>query len=518
MSNDPKRYFISTSIPYVNAQPHVGHALEFIQTDAYARFHRQQGQDVFFLTGSDENALKNVQAAEAEGISTQELVDRNVVGFQNLLTLLNCSNDDFIRTSIDPRHQPGASRIWKQLVDAGDVYSKHYTGLYCVGCEAFYDADELVDGLCPIHGTKPVEVEEENYFFRLSKYGDELHRRISSDEMKVIPTTRKNEVLRFIESGLADISISRSEERARGWGVPVPDDPSQVMYVWIDALSNYITALDYANDGENYRHYWQNGDNRVHEIGKDILRFHSIYWPAMLLSAGIPLPTRIVVHGFLTIDGRKMSKSLGNVVDPADVTDTYGADAVRYYMLREINPSGDGDFSIQKIEARYNADLANDLGNLLNRTVSMINRYRAGQVPAPGDDSELETALKALTEDATERSRSLMFNYEPQAALTAIWEIVTAANTYVEQSAPWTLSKAEKNGDEAAGKQLDTVLHTLAATLSHLAWLLQPYIPTSVEKIAEQLGAPGPGAEIVAGQQVTKPQPIFPRIEEEAAV
>jgi methionyl-tRNA synthetase len=515
---EQKRYFISTSIPYVNAQPHVGHALEFIQTDAYARFHRQQGQDVFFLTGSDENALKNVQAAEAEGITTQELVDRNVTGFQNLLELLNCSNDDFIRTSVDPRHQAGASRIWKQLVEAGDVYRKHYTGLYCVGCEAFYDEEELVDGLCPNHGTPPVPVEEENYFFKLSNYGDELHRRISSDEMKVIPTSRKNEVLRFIEQGLADISISRSQERARGWGVPVPDDPGQVMYVWIDALSNYVTALDYANDGQNYQHYWENGNNRVHAIGKDILRFHAIYWPAMLLSAGIPLPTRVVVHGFLTIDGRKMSKSLGNVVDPAEVAAQYGADAVRYYMLREVSPSGDGDFSIPKLEARYNADLANDLGNLLNRSVSMINRYRGGQIPEPGPDTDLESSLKALVEDATARSRSLMFAYEPQQALTAIWEIVTAANTYVEQSAPWTLSKSEKGGDESAGQQLDTVLFTLASVLGKLAWLLQPYIPTSVEKIAAQLGSSEVGAEVVPGQQVEKPQPLFPRIEEEAAV
>ena len=515
---EQKRYFISTSIPYVNAQPHVGHALEFIQTDAYARFHRQIGQDVFFLTGSDENALKNVQAAEAEGITTQELVDRNVVGFQNLLAQLNCSNDDFIRTSIDPRHQAGASKIWRQLVEAGDVYSKHYTGLYCVGCEAFYGEDELADGVCPTHGTPPVEVEEENYFFKLSNYGDELHRRISADELQVVPQTRKNEVLRFIEQGLADISISRSQERARGWGVPVPDDPGQVMYVWIDALSNYITALDYANEGDLYQRYWKNADTRVHEIGKDILRFHAIYWPAMLLSAGIPLPTHVVVHGFLTIDGRKMSKSLGNVVDPAEVAAKYGADAVRYYMLREISPAGDGDFSIQKLESRYNADLANDLGNLLNRTVSMINRYRAGQIPQPGPDTDLESSLKALVDDATQRSLAQMSAYEPQQALTAIWEIVTAANTYVEQSAPWTLSKSEKGGDESAGQQLDTVLFTLASALGKLAWLLQPYIPTSVEKIASQLGSSEVGAVVAPGQQVEKPQPLFPRIEEEAAV
>ncbi len=463
MPDDRQVYFISTSIPYVNAEPHVGHALEFAQTDTYARFHRALGQDVYFLTGSDENALKNVQAAEVLGISTRELVDQNVVAFQNALQVLNASNNDFIRTSVEERHFSGVDRLWRAVEASGDIYKKHYTGLYCVGCETFYTEAELIDGKCPVHETPPVPVEEENYFFRLSKYGDELHRRISSDELKVFPETRKNEVLRFIEAGLQDISVSRSQERARGWGIQVPGDPDQVIYVWIDALANYITALGYGTDGELYERYWQNAESRVHAIGKDILRFHAIYWPGILLSAGVPLPTEIVVHGFLTINGAKMSKTTGNVIDPIAVADEFGADAVRYYFLREVSPHGDGDFSVNRIIERYNADLANDLGNLLNRSVSMINRYRDGVIPEAGDPTETETDLAATLERSIERSTELFGVYEPQQALAAIWETVTAANTYVELSQPWVLAREARNGDAAAAGQLDTVLATLAA-------------------------------------------------------
>ncbi len=512
---DQKTYFISTSIPYVNARPHVGHALEYVQTDLYARFHRQQGEDVYFLTGSDENSLKNVQAAEAEGISTQELVDQYVKAFVGMCEELNISNDDFIRTSVDQRHLDGSARIWKAMSDAGDLYQKRYSGLYCVGCEAFYTEEELIDGLCPEHGTRPVVVEEENWFFRLSKYQDELHRRISNDELKISPQTRKNEVLRFIESGLEDFSVSRSQERARGWGIEVPGDPGQVMYVWVDALANYITALDYATDGPNFDRYWTNGDARVHEIGKGILRFHAVYWPAMLLSAGIALPTNVVVHGYLTVDGQKMSKSIGNVVDPVEVARQFGADALRYYMLRDYSPGGDGDFSIARLTGRYNADLANDLGNLLNRTVSMIHRYRDGVIPAPGDDGELEVALNELKESVTTRATALLSAYEPQQALGAIWELVTATNTYVEQSSPWTLARQVRDGDESAAGKLDTVLFTLASVLGRLAWLLQPFIPGSVEGIASQLGSSGVGDEVEAGQTVGEARPLFPRIDEE---
>ncbi|CAN5689636.1 methionine--tRNA ligase [soil metagenome] len=519
MSDQRRVYYITTSIPYVNARPHVGHALEFVQTDAYARFRRQQGDDVYFLSGSDENSLTNVLAAEAEGVTTRELVDRNVAVFQQALDLLDCSNDDFIRTSVEERHFEGASKLWRAMDAAGDVYTQQYSGLYCVRCEQFYNEDELVDGLCPDHRIPPVLVEEENYFFRLSKYGDELHRLITSDEFRVVPETRKNEVLRFIERGLEDFSISRSQERARGWGVPVPGDDSQVMYVWLDALANYITALDFANDGELYDHYWTGADERVHEIGKNIVRFHAIYWPAMLLSAGLPLPTHIVVHGFLTIDGEKMSKSLGNVIDPVEVVNDYGSDAVRYYLLREVSPHGDGDFSIGRLIERYNSDLANDLGNLLNRSVTMINRYRDGIIPEPGEATEIETNLAATLERSVERSTELFRAYEPQQAINAIWEAVTATNTYIELAQPWVLAREARNGDEDAVVRLDTVLATLATTIARIAQLLQPVIPTAVEEIARQLGSESIDALPTPGQRVTDPTPIFPRIEvEEEAV
>ncbi|MFW6074245.1 MAG: methionine--tRNA ligase, partial [Chloroflexota bacterium] len=511
MTDQRSVYYITTSIPYVNARPHVGHALEFVQTDAYARFHRQKGEDVFFLSGSDENSLTNVLAAEAEGISTRELVDRNVAFFEEALRKLDCSNDDFIRTSSEQRHFDGAEKLWKAMDVAGDVYSQQYTGLYCVRCEQFYTEEELVDGKCPDHRIPPVVVEEENYFFRLSKYADELHRLISTDEMKIVPESRKNEVLRFIERGLEDFSISRSQERARGWGVPVPGDESQVMYVWVDALSNYITALDYANEGDLYQRYWVNADHRVHEIGKNIIRFHAIYWPAMLLSAGVKLPTEIVVHGFLTIDGEKMSKTLGNVIDPIEVVDQYGADAVRYYLLREVSPGGDGDFSIGRLIQRYNNDLANDLGNLVNRTVSMINRYRDGVIPESGERTELEDNLIATLERGEKRYAELFAEYEPQQALNAAWESVTATNTYVEQAAPWVVARQIRDGDESANARLDTILATLAEAVSRIGWTLQPVLPTSVQEIARQLGSESLDTVPSPGQLVAKPQPIFPR-------
>jgi len=507
-------YFISTAIPYVNARPHVGHSLEFVLTDAYARYQRQRGRDVFFLSGSDENSLKNVQAAEKEGVTTQALVDRYVRAFQEMCETLNVSNDDFIRTSIDPRHIEGARKIWRALETGGDLYLKSYRGLYCVGCEQFYDEDELVDGRCPEHGTVPDLVEEENWFFRLSKYAARLHDLISRDVLNVVPTSRKNEVLRFIESGLEDFSVSRSRARARDWGVEVPGDPSQVMYVWVDALANYITALDYAEDGANYHRYWIDARDRVHVIGKGILRFHAIYWPAMLLSAGEPLPTHVVVHGYLTADGQKISKSLGNVIDPVDVVARYGSDALRYYLLRDFSPFGDGDFTWEKLAVRYRSDLANDLGNLLNRSVSMIGRYRAGAVPLPRAATALEDELGTLAKEVERRVDAALAGYDPQAALVAIWELVTRANGYVELTAPWALARAERDG--GATDRLDTVLATLAATLGQLAYLLAPFLPTTSAAMATQLGLDSPGAP-VANQRVAEPSPLFPRIEDEVA-
>lgn len=333
--NDP-RWYITTAIPYVNAKPHLGFALEVVLTDAQARYHRLKGEDVRFLTGSDENSLKNVQAAEREGVTTRELVARNAAHFYALRDVLNLSFDDFIRTSVEQRHVAGVHKLWDACQRSGDIYKRSYSGLYCVGCEQFYAEDELEGGLCPEHRVRPELIEEENYFFRLSRYGDRLLDVIASDQLAIVPETRKNEVLSFIRGGLQDFSISRSQARARGWGIGVPGDPDQVLYVWFDALGNYITALDYAGEGEAYRRYWHDNPRRVHVIGKGITRFHAIYWPAILLSAGVPLPATIFVHGYLTVDGQKISKSLGNAIDPVTLVERYGIDATRYYLLREV--------------------------------------------------------------------------------------------------------------------------------------------------------------------------------------
>ncbi len=513
-----KRYYITTSIPYVNARPHIGHALEFVQTDAFARFHRLMGDDTRFLTGTDENSLTNVLAAEREGIPTADLVDRNAATFIGLTEILDISNDDFIRTSVEERHIEGARKLWQACARSGDIYKRHYSGLYCVRCEQFYTEDELDNGLCPEHHIPPELVEEENYFFRLSRYGDKLLALIDSGELRIIPETRRNEVRSFVARGLEDFSLSRSRARARGWGVEVPDDPDQVMYVWFDALANYITALNYGLDQELYRSYWVDNPERVHVIGKGILRFHAVYWPGMLLSAGEPLPSTVFVHGYLTIDGEKMSKSLGNVVDPAELVERYGSEAVRYWMLREVPPTGDADYTDEKLERRYNADLANDLGNLLNRTVSMIHRYRGGQIPAPAGTGD----SLGIAQIAGQLQGSMAQDYDPQQALAGIWESIVRANRYVEESSPWVLAKAERAGDDEARQKLDTALYSLAETLRVVAAALRPFLPRTSLRMAEQLGVThGKGAwsdelrwgQIEPGTTVRKPEPIFPKLE-----
>jgi methionyl-tRNA synthetase len=517
-------YLITTAIPYVNARPHIGFALEIIQTDTFARYHRQRGEDVYFLTGSDENSLKNVQAAEAEGISTRELVDRNATAFEGLRPLLNLSFDQFIRTSADPRHAAGAQKLWEACAANGDIYQKTYRGLYCVGCEQFYTPAELTpEGLCPEHLTRPDVVEEENYFFRLSNYGPQLLQLIESGELRIIPESRRNEVLSFIRMGLEDFSISRSVARARNWGVPVPGDPGQVMYVWFDALTNYITALDYAHDGPLYQRYWAESPQRVNTIGKGVIRFHAVYWPAMLLSAKVRPPSTVFVHGYISVAGQKMSKSLGNVVDVYDLVEKYGAEAVRYFLLREVPATADADFTYEKFEARYNSDLANDLGNLLNRAVSMIHRYRGGTVPAPGDPDALDTELRAVAEGIPARVAAALGDYDPQEALDAIWELVKRANQYVEQNQPWTLAKTAKGGDAGAAGRLDSVLYNLAESLRLLAIHLAPFLPATAAGIAEQLGQPAaldtPYTEAVRwggtapGSTVAEARPLFPRLQ-----
>lgn len=483
--------YVTTAIPYVNARPHIGFALEATLTDALARYHRLRGYDVRALTGTDDNSLKNVRAAQAAGVTTQELVNTNATAYQELARALNLSFDDFIRTSVDPRHLAGVRALWLACAARGDIYRKAYQGLYCVGCERYYTEDELVDGLCPEHQTPPEVVEEENYFFRLSRYAGQLEDLIASDTLRILPETRKNEALSLIRSGLTDFSVSRSAARAHGWGIPVPGDPDQIIYVWFDALGNYITALDYAGQGPLYLRYWASAGKKVHIIGKDVLRFHAVYWPAMLLSAGAPLPTDIFAHGFVTVDGAKISKSRGNVVDPIGLVERFGADAVRYYLLRELSPATDGDFATERLLRAYHTDLADRLGNLLNRAVRLVERYRDGVVPAPVVILSADEPLLDAARSVPAAVARAMEAFAPNVALAQVWRLVDAANRYVEQTEPWALAKIRSTGGaagEEASDQLSTALYQLVEALRLIAYLLRPFIPETAAGIARQLG------------------------------
>ena len=516
------RWYITTAIPYVNAGPHLGHAQEAVLTDAQARYHRLKGDDVRFLTGSDENSLKNVQAAEREGITTRELVDRNAAHFHALRDVLNLSFDDFIRTSVEPRHIVGVQKLWDACHRRGDIYKRSYSGLYCVGCEQFYAEDELEDGLCPEHQVQPELIEEENYFFRLSRYSGQLLDVIASDQLAIVPETRKNEVLSFLRRGLQDFSISRSQARARGWGISVPGDPDQVLYVWFDALGNYITALDYADEGEAYRRYWHDNPHRVHVIGKGITRFHAIYWPAMLLSAGVPLPTTIFVHGYITVDGHKISKSLGNAIDPGRLVERYGIDAIRYYLLREVRSTEDGDFTLDRFIRAYNANLADQLGNLLSRTVGMVTRYYDGIVPAPGAVAAADWALIELANALPERVDDAVARFATHEALAALWEFIATTNKYVMEVRPWELAK-QRQRDAAVEARLGTVLYHLVEALRLIAYLCTPFLPATAAAIARQLGSDTlPNAHYgesirwgryIAGTPVHPAGVLFPKLE-----
>jgi methionyl-tRNA synthetase len=513
-------FYVTTAIPYVNATPHLGFALELVQADVLARYHRLRGDDTWFLTGTDENSLTNVLAAERDGVPVRALVDRNAEAFRSLTATLHLSNDDFIRTATDPRHLDGAQRFWEACVRAGDVYRRAYRGLYCVRCERFYTADELIEGRCPEHGIPPESVEEENYFFRLSRYAPRLAELLDTRQLRVRPDSRHHEVRAFVARGLEDFSISRTCARARGWGIPVPGDADQVMYVWFDALTNYVTALGYGTGAPRYQRSWVETARRVHVIGKDILRFHAVYWPAMLLSAGAPLPTTIVVHGFLTRDGRRMSKTLGTGVDPVALAEAWGVDAVRYWLLREVPPFDDADYTDASFARAYNADLANDLGNLLQRTVSMIQRYRNGVVAAP--DAVATSPLPAIAEPLPAAlHRALGEDGDPRGALRAVWSLVVAANRLVEDAKPWALARDERGGDAGAGRRLDAVLWDLAESLRLVAEALRPLLPATAAAIAEQLGV-GPAScwarglgwgGLRTGTRVRTATPLFPRQE-----
>ena len=490
------RVYLSTTIPYVNGSPHLGHALELVQADVLARHYRRAGEQVRFQTGTDDNSLKNVLAARDEGISTSELVGRNASAFARLRGPLALSFDDFIRTSSDPRHRPGVERLWRACAASGDFYRQRYDGEYCVGCEQFYKPAELPGGRCPEHGTRPERVAEQNWFFRLSRYAGQLQDLIGSGRLRIEPAARRNEVLGFIAGGLEDFSVSRPAARAAGWGIGVPGDPAQVIYVWWDALGNYISALGYGTGAQDYQRWWAGADRRIHLVGKGVLRFHAVYWPAILLSAGQPLPTDILVHDYLTINGNKISKSgtgpgAGGCAgsEPAALAGRYGTDAVRWWLLREVPRVGDTDFTAGRLVARANDDLANGAGNLVSRVVTLVHKYRDGRVPrnprqGTGPDPDGRGCLQATAANAADSVATALEAFDFRAATSAVWAIVEEANRYAERAQPWHLAAAEHGGDAGAGRQLDVALAELTGACRTLATELTPFVPGLAARIA----------------------------------
>ena len=477
--------YLTTTIPYVNARPHLGHALEYVQADALARHYRRLGHQVRFQTGTDDNSLKNVLAATEAGVGVQAFVDANANAFVALGGTLSLSVDDVIRTSTDPRHRAGVEALWRAC--SHDLYRRHYEGLYCVGCESFYTPAELDSGLCPEHRTRPELVAEENWFFRLSRYAARLRDDIGAGRLRIEPAGRRNEVLAFIDGGLADFSVSRSVGRAHGWGIPVPGDASQVIYVWWDALGNYITALGYGGDDAGLRQWWTGAARRVHLLGKGVLRFHAVYWPAILASAGLPLPTDILVHDYLTVDGRKISKSGGGAADPAEIAAAYGTDALRWWLLRDVPRIGDVDFTRERLIGRANDELAHGIGNLVNRVVSLVRKYRDGVVPElaelpPGSRELVDASRLALAK--TDAALALG---DFRLATSAVWSIAVTANRFISQTRPWLLAPAAAAGDERAGHELNAVLALLVRSCRELAIQLEPFLPDASARIAAQV-------------------------------
>ncbi|MDR0344994.1 MAG: methionine--tRNA ligase [Nocardiopsaceae bacterium] len=495
-------FYLTTAIPYVNAEPHLGHALELVHADVLARHRRRRGQPVRFLTGTDDNAVKNVSAARAAGVPVREFVDRNAASFARLRDPLALSFDDFIRTSADPRHRAGVERLWRQCADRGDLYLRDYQGRYCAGCEQFYQPAELDRGLCPEHGVPPEPVTERNWFFRLSRYAGQLRSVLESGRVRVEPAARRNEVLAFVRAGLADFSVSRPAQRAGGWGIPVPGDPGQTIYVWWDALANYITALGYGSaDEQPYRDWWLTAAERVHVIGKGILRFHAVSWLALLLSAGQPLPDVIYVHEYLTAGGSKLSKSTGGAASPCQLAAEFGTDAVRWWLLREVARTGDTDFTPGRLVRRANQDLANGLGNLQHRTLSLVHRYRYGRLPAPGQAAgPLAAACDALPRLIDES----LAGFDFRAAAGAVSAVVATGNRLAETERPWELARREADGDRAAADRLDRVLAVLVHACRVLAAEVGPFLPAGAAALGRQL-QPGPG-------HAAPPEPVFTRL------
>jgi methionyl-tRNA synthetase len=473
-----KKFYVTTSIAYTNAPPHLGFALELIQADVIARHRRLLGEDVFFLTGTDEHGQKNVKAAEEAGKTPKEFTDGISANFKDLTKVLNLSNNKFIRTTDQKRHWPAVKKVWRELKENGYIYKKKYKGLYCSGCEAFITKKDLKDGECIIHQKKPEVIGEENYFFRLSKYSKQIEKVIREDKIRIVPRARKNEILNFIKQGLEDISFSRPRKDLK-WGIPVPNDDSQTIYVWADALINYLSALSYSENSSQFKKYWPAD---VHCIGKDILKFHAAIWPGIILSLNLPLPKIIFVHGFITVRGQKMSKSLGNVIDPLELVKKYGTDPVRYFLLREIPPAEDGDFTYQKFEERYNADLANGLGNLAARSLTLAEKLNIKRVKTP------QVAARAFVNTPKEKYNNSLKAFKFNEALSAVWEIIGAFDRHIEREEPWR-----------GGKNAIQIVSDSIFALKEIAEMLQPFLPETSEKIFKQL-------------KTKKVKPLFPRI------
>ena len=506
-------FYITTPIYYPSAKLHIGHAYCTTVADTIARFKRLAGYDVFFLTGSDEHGQKIQQAAEKEGVTPQAYVDRIVAGFQELWQLLGISYDDFIRTS-EERHHELVQNIFQQIYDQGDIYKGEYKGLYCTPCESYWTELQLDEnGNCPDCHRPVQEVSEEAYFFRMSKYADRVLAYIKEHPDFIQPVSRRNEMISFIEQGLEDLCVSRT---SFDWGIPVPFDPKHVVYVWFDALTNYLTPIGYMHDKETFRKYWPCD---VHLVGKEIVRFHTIIWGCMLMALGLDLPKKVYGHGWLIVDGAKMSKSVGNVVDPIALIEEFGADAIRYFLLREITLGQDGNISRDALINRINSDLANDLGNLLHRTLSMAKKYRAGVIVKGTGETAFDASLEEMAAETVKMYTAQMEAMELSPAIRTVWAFIARTNKYIDETAPWTLAK-----DEAKAGQLDSVLYHLVEALHITSILIAPFMPVTARRIHAQLGFAddfdavqladiAQWGSITDGHTVGTAEQLFPRIE-----